>query len=327
VFGMSNKRMIWLCRNLSTLLDAGVPVTRALSVLTSQAPAGRIRQALQRVAADVDAGATLAEAFEARGLFPGLFVLLVGVGEESGALERALAELVRFYEFQQRIRQTLIANLALPVIQYVVAVAVISLATHIITMLGLSAGSPVFYLCAGYGGPVAAIGLYFLLVKPLAGSRPCHEVLLRVPALGNVMRAVALARFSLVMYVMQEAGVPVTNALERAFNATGNAAFAARADAAVQAVEAGETLTDALRATGLFPRDFMEAVDVAEQSGKLSERFDWLASHYSRRAESALHTLAVVFSRLVYVAVALFIIYFIFKFFSLYAGAISGAMG
>jgi len=130
---MSNKRMIWLCRNLSTLLDAGVPVTRALSVLTSQAPAGRIRQALQRVAADVDAGATLAEAFEARGLFPGLFVLLVGVGEESGALERALAELVRFYEFQQRIRQTLIANLALPVIQYVVAVAVISLATHIIT--------------------------------------------------------------------------------------------------------------------------------------------------------------------------------------------------
>ncbi len=325
--GMSNKRMIWLCRNLGTLLDAGVPLSRALSVLTSQAPAGGIRDALQRVAADVDAGATLAEAFEARRRFPAFFVLLVGVGEQSGALDRTLAELVRFYEFQQRVRRTLMANLALPVIQYVIAVAVISLAMYIMSMLGVAFGSAAFYLCVGYGGPIAAIALYFLLLKPLAGRRSCHEVLLLVPALGNVLRMVALARFSLVMYLMQESGVPVTNALERAFSATGNGAFAGRADAAVAAVDGGGTLTDALNAAGLFPRDYMEAVDVAEQSGKLSERFNWLASHYGERAESALHTLAVVFSRLVYVAVALFIIYFIFKFFSFYAAALSGAMG
>lgn len=326
--GVSLRRLIWLSHSLGTMLDAGLPVSRALGVLGSESHRDWTRGALQRVQSRVDGGSTLAEAFEAEKRFPRLFVQLVAVGEESGTLDRTLGELARFYEFQRRLRRNLVAYLALPVLYYVVAVAVISLATHIIISV-IEGGPPklFLYLCVGYGTPVVLIAVYFLLLKPLGGTRFCHEVLLRVPLVGGGVRALALARFSLVMYLMSESAVPVTQALIRSFEATNNSAFAARGDAAAAAIDGGATLTDALADTGLFPRDYMEAIQVAEESGKLSERLDWLASHYADKAEFALRALAAVFAKLVYVIVAAIIVFFIFRFFARYAGVLGGAAG
>jgi type IV pilus assembly protein PilC len=324
VFGITLKQMIWLCRTMGTMLDAGLPMSRVLAVLSSQA-SGQMRLALGRVQSGVEGGETLTEALQATGAFQPFFVQLVSAGETSGALDKTFAELARFYEFQQRIWRYFLGQIALPVMQYVAAVAIISFARFVLRMLAGGHGGLISGLLIGYGIPVLLVVLYLVAVKQLGGTRLVHEVVLQIPLLGGVMRSLALARFSLVLYLMYEGGVPVAESLRRAFEGTNNGAFAARAGIAVRAVEKGGTLTDALLATGLFPPEYMEVISVAEESGKVSERLDWLAKNYGERAETAMGALVNVAAKLIYACVAIIIIIFIFRIFTGYLGQLQGA--
>ena len=312
---VSRKQLIWLSHDLATMLSAGLPVSRALETMGSRGGSPRLRAAIRRVGRRVQEGATLAEALAEQRCFPPLFLHAVAAGEQGGALDRVLGELLRFYELQQRLWRRFVGQIALPVVQYVAAVAVVSFATYIINMLGgrPGVGALVRGLLIGYGVPVGLVAFYHFVVKPLGGTRLCHEILLRIPVAGKTMLYLALARFSLVMYVMMEAGVPVKESLARALEATSNGAFAARARGATRVIQSGSRLTDALAGTGLFPVQYLEVVEVAEESGKLSERLDWLCAHYTERAEFALRALAVVLAWLIWIAVAAVIIYFIFS--------------
>jgi len=326
MFGISRKQLIWFCHGAATMLDAGLPVIRVLEVLSGQAR-GSLAARISRMKASVEAGTDLTEAARRQGIFPQLFLELVSVGEESGTLEQAFAELARYYEFQQRLRRSFVGRTALPALQYVAAVAIISFALHIINSLNDQPGELGRHLALGYGIPLALILGYFFLLKPLGATRAVHEVVLRLPVVGNVARSLALARFSLVMQLLLESAVPVTRGIERAAAATGNGAFAARGKRMAAAVEGGTTLTEALQRTGLFPREYVEVVRIAEESGKMSERFGWLAAHHADRAEHAMQALGTALAWLVWVVVAAFIISFIFRIFSQYVGALNRAMG
>jgi len=326
VFGISRKQMIWLCQSMHTMLEAGLPMSRVLAIVSSQAPAGRLRRALVAALAGVEGGDTLTEAFQKSGAFPPAFIHLVAAGEASGTLDRTLAELARFFEFQQRIWRRFLGQVALPVMQYIAAVAIVSFATWIIRLINNERGGLLSGLALGYGAPIVLIAVYVAVVKLLGASRLCHETVLRIPVIGVVMRNLALARFSLVMYLMYEGGVPVPEALRRSFEGTGNAAFGARAGVAVEAIKGEGTLTDALLATRLFPREYIEVVQVAEESGKLSERLNWLAAEYADRTQRALAALASAAAIAIWAVVAAIIIYYIFKIFGQYVGAIQGAM-
>jgi type II secretory pathway component PulF len=325
VFGMSRKQLIWFCHSGATMLDAGLPVIRVLEVLSSQAP-GRVGAKIARMKRAVEAGDNLTEAAGKQHIFPPLFLQLVSVGEESGTLERTLAELGRYYEFQQRLWRSFVARVTLPVVQYVAAVAIVSFATHIINSLMDRPSGFARIMVPGYGVPLAVIFSYVFLLKPLGATRAVHEVLLRVPVVGNVTRSLALARFSLVMQLLLESATPIGRGLVRAAEATDNGAFAARGKRMAAAVEGGATLTEALERTGLFPREYVEVVRIAEESGKMSERFGWLAAHHADRAEFALQALGTALAWLVWLIVAGFIISFIFKIFSQYVGTLNSLM-
>jgi type IV pilus assembly protein PilC len=296
-------------------------MSRTLEVLARQAP-GRLGSRLSRVRGRVDEGASLAEALAAERCFPALFVQLVDAGERSGTLERALAELTRFYEFQRDQWRRFLSRIAWPAIQYCLAVLVISGTVHILNMIEGEAHGFGTGVLIGYGIPAALIIIYRTVVKRLGGTRICHELILATPLVGQVMRRLALMRFSFVLYLLYEAGLPITEALERALAATNNGAFAARAARAVEAIKRSGTLTDALLATGLFPREYTDIMAVAEESGKVSERLGWLSTHYAEKAESAMSTLAAAIAVVVWVTVAGVIVFFIFKFYMRHIGNI-----
>jgi len=321
---LSRKSLILVCRDLGSTLEAGLPVSRALAGMATRARHGRLRLVLERVAQRVQSGASLAEACRQERCFPPLFLHVLAAGEQGGALGRVLQELTRFYEFQQALWRRFLAQIALPVLQYVAAVAVISLALHIISTLGGGPGMLTRGLLIGYGAPAGLVALYVFVVKPVLGTRVCHEVVLRVPVLGAALRRLALARFSLVMYVMIEAPVPLKEALARSMAATGNGAFAGRAGRAVDVVQQGSSLTSALVATGLFPGEYIEAIDVAEESGKLSEQFNRMSALYAEKAEFAMKGLAIALAWLIWAAVAAVIITFIVMIFTGYVSALQG---
>ncbi len=319
---LSRKQLVYVADTLATMLDAGVPLVRSLEVVASQAR-GRVSSAARRIRASVEAGDTLAEAMARTGAFPDLFLRLVEVGEASGTLDRTLAEVARLYEFQGELVRGFLARIALPVMEYVAAIGVVALVFYVLGRLGIPAGQPRTVLALGYGVPLGAIVAYVVAARLLGGTRPMHEVLLRIPVLGGVFRNIALARFSLVMELASEAGIRVTEGLGCALRATGNAAFAARTDRAVTTVEQGEDLTAALERAGLFPWEYLEIVGIAEESGTLAERFDWLAQEYADRARAALRALVAVLARLIWLGVAVVIIINIFRLFRLYSDQLS----
>ncbi len=323
---VSSKRLIWLAKNLQSLLDAGIPITRSLEILQKQA-SGRMEGLLHRVRSDIEGGKTLTEAFQGAGALPPLFMRLLEVGEESGALERTLGEVARFYEMKRRLWRSFLAGITYPVLEYVLAIAVVAFVFWVLGSFGISVGDPGSVLLLGYGVPATAVLLYFLLGRHLATARFVQEGLLRVPLLGGIVRSMALARFSLVMRLTLNAALPMGECLQRSLEATSNSAFAARAPRAAAALEEGRNLTDTMEAVGLFPGTYLEMVCTAEQAGKLTERFDWLASRHAEKAERSLKVLVAVLAKLVWVLVAAVIVVLIFRLFSMYAGALSGGMG
>lgn len=258
-------------------------------------------------------------------------------GEESGSLDEVAAELLRYYEMQSRLVRTFWGRVLLPIFQYVVAVVVIAGVFYIMGFLlstleskghTVSIMDPKLILLLGYGGPIGIVVAYYFLTRVLGGTRLIHEMLLKLPVIGKVMRNLALARFSWTLKVMLRAAIPLTESLPQALAASGNAAFEARGEGMVSRLRDGLSIRESLEASRLFPHDYLEILSVAEESGSLEETFDRLAKNCFESAEFALKALAAVLAWLVWMCVAAVIITFVFIIFTrFYLGAFRAVGG
>lgn len=322
----SSKQLMSVCQTLATMLNSGVQIDRALTVAGEQSSSAQLRRALAHAAKRIESGSGLVESLQEQKVFSRLFLNLVEAGETTGALDRTLGELARLYELQHKLKMRFLGGITMPVLQYIFAVLVLALVPYVQGLLAAGPANPsamLPMLLGGYGIPIALVLSYFLILKPLGAARAFHEVVIHIPVLGGVARCLAVARFSLVLHLMYEAGVGLDESLDRSFRAAGNPAFATRGPRAAQIITDGGTLTQALRISGLFEREYLEVIAVGEETGKLSERLDWLASHYAHRSESAIATLTRAAAILIWCIVAGFIIYFIFKFFLQYVAIIT----
>jgi len=314
---LGRKNLIWLCHQLGTMLRAGLPIRRALDVLIKGTSDLGTRRMLREVAADIEQGCSLHDAFERRkGVFTPLFLNLVKAGEESGTLDEVTAELRRYYEMLRGLVRLFWGRILFPVFEYVIAIAVVAGVFYIIGSFIADDESAVakakLILFLGYGAPIGLVVLYFLLTRYLGGLRIVHEFLLKIPVIGKVFESLALARFSWALKVMTQAAVPVTEGIPQALAATGNGAFAGRARSIVERLMDGCTLREALEGSRLFPRQYLEIMSVAEESGSLEDTLERLAKNSFESAEFALKALAVAVAWLVWLGVAAVIVTFIF---------------
>jgi len=320
------KHIIWLCHSMATMLNAGLPVSRMLTVAARQGPTSAMKRAINTTAARIEEGDSLAEAMRSTGHFPDLLLNMIEAGETTGRMDAILAELTQFYELQHRLWRTFYSQITWPAVQYIAAIAIMAGAQFILSMVGMPLGNPARTLTLGYGIPVMLVLVWKFLIAPLGGTRPVHVAMLYIPGMRAVSLGIALTRFSAVMHLMTEAGVPMMEALARAFRATNNGAFMAQSDRAVASVKSGNTLVESLSATDLFPFDYLTIVEVAEESGQLTERFRWLAREHADRTKLALNVVGRAASILVWLIVATVIIYFIFMIAMQYVGNIHDAL-
>ncbi|MFW6457775.1 MAG: type II secretion system F family protein [Planctomycetota bacterium] len=325
----SSKNLSQIFDNLSSMLEAGVPVERSLRVTARQAGSNRLQRALENASDMVAGGSDLTEALKKQRSFPDLVINLIEAGEASGRTDRVCGELSSYYQFQHQMWSAFLASLTLPALQYIAAVFVLALVQYVMGMFSGGSGlwSAIMILLWGYGTPVGLILTYFVTTRTLKGSRVVHETLLHIPVIKNVSRSLALARFSLVMHMMLEAGIPVVETSQKAFEATGNKAFIARRDLVRESIQRGSNLTDALSSTEMFPREYLEVVSVGEESGTTSERFEWLAGENRKKARQYLTGLMTTLGYVIWAIVAGFIIFSIFRFFTQYIGKINQLTG
>ncbi|MFO0847448.1 MAG: type II secretion system F family protein [Gemmataceae bacterium] len=270
-------------------------------------------------------GDTLEDALEPdRDRFPILFTELTAVGEQAGRLTETFGELEHYYEAVVSARKQLYAALTWPAIQYVGAILTIFLMLLVLGLLGgrdplglgLASTSGAFAFLLVMTLFTVAMVWGFYICRENEGLRSKAEAfVLKIPVLGTCFRTFALQRFALAMYMTFEAGLRADKALLLAFRATANDAYRNSAERVAKQVRGGSDVHSSLAGCGrhLFPDDFLDAVQVGEVSGQLTEVMRKQSDRYRDEATRQLKTLTSFAGGAVYALVGLMLVVLIFK--------------
>lgn len=306
-----------LLRELSTLLAVGMPLLEALDALARQ-HRGRRQRRMQavvlRLRDRVSAGIALADAMRQQGqTFDAVTVSMTAVGEQAGTLEQVLSQVADFHERSARLRSHIGAALTYPMIVLAVGLGVsIFLMTYVVPNL-LSA-----LVDAGRELPLitqlvkmvsdairdwwwlglAGVGLAglggSLAVSTVRGRWLWHRMLLAIPALGELVRRQAIARIAFVVATLMRSGIAFEQALATARGSTANVVLGEALQRCERAVRAGRDIGPALEHTGAFPPTVVQVFALGQQSGRLEQMLERLATDYDRQVAAAAERLTAV---------------------------------
>ncbi|MCL4838073.1 MAG: type II secretion system F family protein [Thermoanaerobaculia bacterium] len=309
--GIDSKRVAVFTRQFSVMLDAGLPLVQCLEILGEQEENRRFREIINQVRSDVEQGSSLADAMRKHPTaFNNLFTNMIAAGEAGGILDIILQRLSTYIEKVVKLNAQVKSALVYPV-------TVIVIATLVVIVI-LWKVIPVFaQLFAGLGGElpfltrvvVAAsnfLGRYFIFVglgiaalyfavrawhKTPGGARIIDAGLLRIPAIGMLLRKIAVARFCRTLSTLTSSGVPILDGLEITAKTAGNAIIEDAVMAVRKSVEEGKTISGPLAETKVFPMMVVQMINVGEQTGALDQMLSKIADFYEEEVDVAVANL------------------------------------
>jgi len=318
---LPERRLAAVYAQLADLLKAGVPLLRALRLLGRAKADPRVAAAMNTIAEQVAEGERLADAMRSVGGFPDIHVAMVQAGERGGFLDDVLAELGRFLEHQADRRATVLGNLIYPAMLVLIGLGIVvialvyfvpkfetvfegmemPLATRI--LLGTSAFATTWWplgLAVAVGGAIA----WFSLRRRPEIQRSIAGWQLRLPIAGELIRALAVARFTRILGTLLENGIPMLVALRISRDATGHPLLAEAIDAAADAVGGGESLSTPLERSGLFGEDVIEMIGVGEAANTLPTVLVGVARNAEKRTDRVLGMLLKLMEPAILLALA-----------------------
>jgi len=299
-------------RELANLLSGGVPLARALSLLTREASQPAAKHLWGQIHDAVVSGVALADALAKwPATFSNVYVAMVRAGESGGFLDVVLTQISEFRTREADLKGKIKAAMVYPCVLAFLAVAVLILLltffipqfSGIFTEFGSSLPLLTRIIIAVSGGvgrygPFAvllAIAMVFLVRHALrtdAGRRKLERAMLATPLLGTVVAHFALVRFCRMLGTLIGAGVPLVSALRTAKEAIGNQTLADTVVRAIEEVQRGVPLSRSL-ATGakLFPPSVIEMIAVAEETARLDKELTRLSVAYEAELDRHLRML------------------------------------
>lgn len=338
---LSNSALTELCHRLAVETDAGIDIRRTWQREADMAR-GRVRPYFASVRDAVGRGDSLSIALARTGqVFPPLFLEMAHVGEQTGTLGKVLHRLELHYRRQVQAQRLFLGAIAWPMIELAFAIVVVGV---LIWVLGIVAqrnnGQPIDILGFGlignrglliYANFIIAVGLCItgLIVAVKRGmlwTRPLQHAIMRLPAVGNALERIALARLAWALHLTLNVEMDLRRIVPLALRTTGNDFYAQHTDQIVKDVASGDPLHVAFARSRAFPAHFIDALTVAEESGRIVESMERLSNRYEEEAEAAVRTLAVVFGFLVGAFVMGVIVLLIFRLAGFYLGTINDAL-
>jgi type II secretory pathway component PulF len=279
-------------RLLSSLLAAGVPLSRALTILHKEASTPAAAAKWKEIHGLVIDGMSLADAMaKSPETFPRVYTAMVQAGETGGFLDLVLAQIADFQAREKELRSKVMTAMLYPTILLVLAMGVVVfLLTYFIPKFqlvfsGFGAALPALtQIIVGVSDVVRSYGLFvlvgFLVVGLLArnwfvsekGKRMWEGLILKSPVVGSLVAQFAMARFCRMLGTLLNAGVPLVQALNVARKSIGNQILVDAVSSSIERVQAGGQLGQSLaECRGLFPGSVLEMISVAEESGRLDQ--------------------------------------------------------
>ncbi|MEW6299498.1 MAG: type II secretion system F family protein [Thermodesulfobacteriota bacterium] len=294
--------LLVLTQELATLIAAGLPLDRALSVLAGLTEKAELKKAVGHILRSVQQGKSLAEALaEYPKIFPPLYVNMVKAGELGGFLDTALQRLAEYLERSQQVQDEIKSALTYPVLLTIVGgLSVVILLTYVLpkfavilgdlgqalptstrVLMGISHGLRAYW----WGVVLLGIGGWFGMQRYLAtphGRFAWDRWRLRLVVLGQLLRKREVARFARTLGTLLKSGVPLLQALEVVQEVAGNEMIKRALKEVRVGVREGHGIAGPLSRSGVFPTLALQMVSVGEETGRLDEMLVRVAEYYER---------------------------------------------
>lgn len=311
---VSSKSLAIFTRQLSVMIDAGLPLVQFLELLAKEEPDPRLAKAIDLVRGDIEAGASLADALEKRGeAFDALYTHMVAAGEAGGILDIILKRLSTYIEKQVKLKSQVRSAMIYPAsvlsIAAIVVVVILWKVVPTFTMLfkGMNADLPfatraVIALSNGliFALPFLVGGFFaggYLLRRYYAsppGRMRIDTLALKLPLVGKILRKVAVARFCRTLGTLVSSGVPLLDGLDITAKTSGNAVIESAIKHVRARIERGETIADPLRASGVFPPMVSQMIGAGESTGALDTMLNKIAEFYEEEVDVAVAGLLTI---------------------------------
>ncbi len=303
--------IVILTRQFSTMINAGLPLVQAMTILADQSDNKVLSEIMRKVVFDVESGNTVADALGKHPkAFSDLYVNMVAAGEAGGILDTILMRLATFMEKNDALVRKVKGAMIYPsVIMAVAGIAVTVLLIFVIPVFenlfssaGLALPLPTRIVMGasrflkGYwyvvGGAIAGATFMFRKYNATTDGRlKVDKFLLKVPVLGDVLRKSAVSRFTRTLGTLISSGVSILDGLEITAKTAGNRVVHDAIMESRSSIAGGDTIAAPLKKSGVFPPMVISMISVGEQTGGLDEMLSKIADFYDEEVDAAVSNL------------------------------------
>ncbi len=311
---VKERDVILFARQFSTMIDAGLPIIQCLDILYSQQSNTTFKKMLKEIKESVEGGATLAEALKKfPKQFDNLFVNMIAAGETGGILDAILRRLAAYMEKAAKLKAQVKGAMTYPIVTLIIAVMVLAVIlvfvipvfeemfadfggelpvpTQIVVAMSDMVKSKIVYIIIG-------LFLFVIAFKKFYGTEKGREVvdnlLLKIPVFGDLLRKVAVAKFTRTMGTMLSSGVAILEALDIVAKTAGNKTVEKAIYSTRKGIAEGRTMADPLTQSGVFPSMVCQMISVGESTGALDAMLGKIADFYDEEVDQAVENLTAL---------------------------------
>lgn len=320
-----------MTRQLATLVRAGVPLVDSMTAIVEQTENPKLKRVLSAVRTELNEGTSFHKALGAHAkVFGPTYVNMVRAGESSGTLEIVLSRLADFTESQVRLRNRIIGALTYPVIMLIISILIVAammiLVVPKITIMfeDLGAEMPLITRLLILFSDILSTWWPALVLLAVAGSAAFNRwrvseegapkwdrFLLGVPVLGDLVRKIAIARFSRTLATLLSSGVPLLTAMEIVENVVANRVLAAVLGEARVAIREGDTISGPLKRSEEFPPMVVHMVAIGERSGELENMLKNVSESYENQVDSRVSALTSILEPIMIVGMGIMVAFLV----------------
>jgi len=304
---VNSKRLAIFTRQFSVMIDAGLPLVQCLEILGTQEEDKNFSQTILATRADVESGASLADAMRKHPkTFDPLFTNMIAAGEAGGILDTILKRLATYIEKNVKLKAQVKSAMIYPVAVIVIAAVVVTVIlwkviptfANLFAGLGAELPLPTRVVISMSNGVVLLMPyMIVIMIAAFFGFRSYYAttggrsmidgITLKLPILGMLMRKIAVARFCRTLSTLLSSGVSILEALEITARTAGNAIVEASILSTRKSIERGETIAQPLRETAVFPAMVVQMIGVGEATGALDTMLAKIADFYEEEVDIA----------------------------------------
>ncbi len=312
-------------RQFATMIDAGLPLVQCLDILGSQCENRWFGEKLLEIKGHVEGGSTFSDALaKYPKIFDELFVSLIGAGEIGGILDTIMKRLAEYIEKKERLQRQIKGAMVYPVGILVVMIAVIVVLLKFVIptfekmfedfgakdalpyptqiVIGISNGFADYFIQIVVGVIVVCVG-YTMFYRSKPGREIMHRLFLVMPAIGPVVRKIAVARFARTLGTLLSSGVPILEALNTVAKAAGNVVIEKAIMFAREKISEGRNISEPLQDANVFPGMVVQMIAVGEQTGALDVMCNKIADFYDEEVDVAVAALTSLLEPLMMVVI------------------------